>query len=200
MGRARNSREKEKAEKDIRNILYIEYLEIVAKHQPAVFIMENVKGMLSSKVDGHSVFDRIVSDLEQPSKDIKYRIFSIVKRCSGTSCDKVSSRDYIVECEKYGIPQARHRVILLGIREDLAQKTEPGILNLQEEVTLTDVLFGLPKLRSGLSKNLDAPHIWAQLVREGLGRRWVTKSHKKAGEQVKKTVVRSSRICCRSSF
>jgi len=37
---------------DPRNFLYKEYLKIIALFQPSIFVMENVKGMLSAKVDG----------------------------------------------------------------------------------------------------------------------------------------------------
>ena len=37
---------------DHRHVLYREYLGIIARHWPAVFVMENVKGILSAKVNG----------------------------------------------------------------------------------------------------------------------------------------------------
>ena len=48
---------------DERHTLYEHYLQMLAKFQPSVFVMENVKGMLSSKVNGESVFSRIKNDL-----------------------------------------------------------------------------------------------------------------------------------------
>ena len=53
-------------ENDPRSFLYKEYLEIVARYQPAIFVMENVKGMLSAKLKGKSAFERIYDDLSQP--------------------------------------------------------------------------------------------------------------------------------------
>ena len=44
------------AEKDHRHFLYKEYLRILAKARPAVFVMENVKGILSAKVGGRQIF------------------------------------------------------------------------------------------------------------------------------------------------
>jgi len=55
---------------DERHTLYENYLQMIAKFEPAVFVMENVKGMLSSKVNGESVFAKIMSDLSQPSKAV----------------------------------------------------------------------------------------------------------------------------------
>ena len=75
-------------ENDKRHFLYREYLRTIAYHWPALFIMENVRGILSSKVNGNPIFKSILKDLENPSeifngkadeKKFKYRIFSLVK-------------------------------------------------------------------------------------------------------------------------
>ena len=61
-GRSRRTRESlEKFESDEKHFLYREYLRIIRRHKPAVFIMENVKGMLSSQHGGSPIFDRIVA-------------------------------------------------------------------------------------------------------------------------------------------
>jgi len=39
-------------EKDERHSLYREYLKIIADHQPPVFVFENVKGLLSARLEG----------------------------------------------------------------------------------------------------------------------------------------------------
>jgi DNA (cytosine-5)-methyltransferase 1 len=147
--------------KDHRVYLYQEYLRIIAKHHPAVFVMENVKGLLSAKVDGEKVFDWMKSDLRDPSsvfpniKSPTYKIFSLVKKSDKLdehNNPKYSKdKDFLIQAEKYGIPQKRHRVILLGIREDI--EYEPGNLKLQDnEVKLKDVIGDLPKIRSGLNR------------------------------------------------
>lgn len=52
-GRSRNKgKEGYVPEDDDRHYLYREYVRILDRLQPAAFVMENVKGMLSSKVDG----------------------------------------------------------------------------------------------------------------------------------------------------
>jgi DNA (cytosine-5)-methyltransferase 1 len=113
-----------KFEEDPKHTLYQQYLRIIARHSPSVFIMENVKGILSSKLDGEYIFPRILKDLAHPKeankdkwsgseyKDSQYEILSLVQ-----SVDK-TKKDFVIKAEEYGIPQARHRVILLGIRKD----------------------------------------------------------------------------------
>ena len=56
----------EKYESDSRHLLYKEYLRIIKEHSPPVFIMENVKGILSSKLNGELIFKTIIDDLSNP--------------------------------------------------------------------------------------------------------------------------------------
>ena len=140
-------------ESDERHFLYREYLRILKKFSPAIFVMENVKGILSSKHGGEPIFEKITADLEQPGGAHKYMLRSFV--VPGEITDP---RNYVIACERYGLPQARHRVIIFGIREDifrastLLQATpEKCILQPQTPTTVRDVLGGLPAIRSKLS-------------------------------------------------
>ena len=45
-------------ESDSRHFLYREYLKILADHAPSAFVLENVKGMLSSTTDGEQILAR----------------------------------------------------------------------------------------------------------------------------------------------
>ena len=137
---------------DHRVYLYKEYLRIIAKHHPAVFVMENVKGLLSAKVGEERVFDWMLKDLKEPGSVFegfetpKYKIHSLVVK------DVKKDRDYLIKAEDYGVPQKRHRVILLGIREDI--EALPSRLEVGEKVKLEDVIGDLPKLRSGLGRSI----------------------------------------------
>jgi DNA (cytosine-5)-methyltransferase 1 len=137
-------------EEDHRVFLYKEYLRIIAVHQPAVFVMENVKGLLSASLNGEKVFNWILRDLQNPSSvfrntdNTKYKIYSLVES------DIKHDKDYLIKTEDYGIPQKRHRVILLGIREDL--NVIPKTLNNKEKITLKSVIDKLPKIRSSINR------------------------------------------------
>ena len=175
-GVARNkSNQKYDPTLDNRNFLYKEYLKVIALFQPLIFVMENVKGMLSAKINGEFIYKSIFKDLEDPSASIKlsplnqkshkYRIVSFV-----TSVDNneiLQPKDYIINSEEYGIPQRRHRVILLGIREDIADNWKSDRLLVgNSPVAVKDVLSDLPKLRSGLSKELNTDDNWLKSIKE----------------------------------
>ncbi len=74
VGRARNKgTEGYEASKDHRHFLYKEYIRILQKLMPAAFVMENVKGLLSSSVDGERIFDQVLDDLGKVG-DGSYRL------------------------------------------------------------------------------------------------------------------------------
>jgi DNA (cytosine-5)-methyltransferase 1 len=163
-GRSRRQWKDNLDKEDKRVHLYKEYLRIIAKFHPAVFVMENVRGLLSSKVDGEKVFDLIKSDLSDPSvvfpdfKAPKYRIFSFVKNPlyfdqNGQPVYEKDT-DYLIKSEKYGIPQKRHRVILLGIREDLNYDGKALLDEVDHQISVKEAIGNLPKLRSGLNRTL----------------------------------------------
>ena len=159
-------------EKDPRHKLYLQYLEIIAKFRPAVFVMENVKGLLSAKLDGQPVIDQILRDLKDPraalrstefeykGSDPHYRIVSLVTNRNGKP---LIPDDYLIRMEHYGIPQMRHRVILLGIRSDIRAK--PGLLEpVITQVSVENVISDLPKVRSSVSNRV-SERDWHSTVR-----------------------------------
>lgn len=183
VGRARRQQGSGLDKEDERVYLYREYYRILGVHKPSVFIMENVKGLLSSKVENELIFKQLISDMGNPvesyrklqgnenfASKIRYKIYSLVQKSSGN--DLISGepffqpKDFIIRSEDYGIPQTRHRVILLGIRNDI--DTEPEIIPKAEQVPINKVLSGLPPLRSGLSKEEDSKDAWKKTLKSFL--------------------------------
>ena len=167
---------------DHRLFLYREYLRILAVHRPPLFIMENVKGLLSSEVRGNGIFTQMIDDLKNPGeacdltqsgRNSRYHILSLINAPSAYDLygfPVFEPRDFIIECENYRIPQRRHRVILLGIREDLVSGPTPLLKPLGRHIPAVQVLKGLPRLRSGLSRTQDGPTEWIAVLNKILGR------------------------------
>ena len=189
-----------RAESDKRQYLYVEYLQAIADHWPAVFVMENVKGLLSASLNNQRLFHRIVSDLESPHEALKrekrhidrgrthrYRLLSLA-----TPVSSEASRldDYLVMAERHGIPQARHRVILIGVRDDLGSNAIEA-LPLMDEVPCHQVIEDLPRLRSGLSRGNDSSDAWLSAITAALNGRWLAGVHRAAGGDVEEEIVRS---------
>lgn len=141
-------------ETDEKQTLYRCYLQFIQKLQPTVFVMENVKGLISAQQKGESLFFRIKEDMEEAG----YTVKSLV------STDPKAPRDYIIQSERYGIPQKRHRVILLGVKQSFAGQV--GTLRPSPEVTLRDVLYGIPALRSSFSQRANSSETdWVEFVK-----------------------------------
>lgn len=172
-GRSRlrgKSVEKQKAfESDKRHFLYTEYLRIIQQFEPSVFVMENVKGMLNSTHGGSSIFERIMSDLREPKAGLRYEIRSLV-----VDGEELEPRDYVIQSENFGIPQCRHRVILFGIRSDVATdtpelSTSPRMFLLKKsfpKVNVEAALSGMPPIRSRISKEEDSHKKWLTALRK----------------------------------
>lgn len=160
-GRARRANDKT-FHQDVKHFLYREYLRIIQVHRPTIFVMENVKGLLSSQHSGSPMFDRILADLCKPIPGLEYEIRSFVKKGNSDTLEPV---DFVIQAERYGIPQCRHRVILLGVRKD-AGASRHDLLQIQRPVTVKQAIDDLPTIRSRLSKN-DSLEAWRKAVLAG---------------------------------
>jgi DNA (cytosine-5)-methyltransferase 1 len=152
-------------ENDEKHFLYKEYLRVIRKFAPSVFVMENVKGILTSTHKGTYIFERILADLAKPGNGLEYRIRSFAV---DGDCDELDPSDFLIYSERYGVPQSRHRVILFGVRSDVADraanrkgKSRDHMLSpAKAEVSVTQALSGLPGLRSRLSRSGDSYAAW----------------------------------------
>lgn len=76
--------------------LYLYGVKYLNLHKPKFFVAENVGG-LSSANEGKA-FKKILSDLENENYNLTTHVYKF---------------------HEYGVPQARHRIIIVGIRKDL---------------------------------------------------------------------------------
>ena len=160
-GRARRVNDKTFKD-DVKHFLYREYLRIIKMHRPTIFVMENVKGLLSSQHSGSPIFEQILADLCAPALGLEYEIRSFVKKGNSDTLEPV---DFVIQAERYGIPQCRHRVILLGIRKD-AGTAHHDLLSVSKAVSVRQAIDDLPRIRSKLSKS-DSIEAWREAVLAG---------------------------------
>lgn len=80
--------------------LYKYGVEVLDRHSPQWFVAENVGGLRSSN-DGNA-FLQILSELSQAGGNGGYAL-----------------APHLYRFEEYGVPQARHRILIVGIRNDL---------------------------------------------------------------------------------
>ncbi len=122
-----------KNKKDARNSLFYEYLRVVAELNPAYILFENVAGF-KRMYDGEA-----------------YKVLTAEIGLLGY--DWVSS---ILEASDYGLPQKRHRTIIVGWKKNLSAVKLPSpshveIPNLfggQPKVSLMEAISDLPPLQA----------------------------------------------------
>jgi DNA (cytosine-5)-methyltransferase 1 len=170
-------------EQDERHFLYREYLRIVADHEPAVFVLENVKGLLTSKQGGSRIVSRILDDLAAPGEALKiksrrssrYHLYSLGQKqntlpwMDGGSLD---GEEYLIQAEEYGIPQMRHRIFIVGVRSDVPGR--PDILDRQPEISASRVISDLPAVRSVLSRVKDTTSTWIETLVDIRSQKWLS--------------------------
>lgn len=93
---------------DIRNFLFLEYLRLVKEIQPKYIVFENVPGILDIKFHNFvSKFDKEIykelSAIEIIKKELKKINYNLLE-------------EKILSAADYGVPQKRHRVILIGYK------------------------------------------------------------------------------------
>lgn len=104
-------------ESDPRNKLFEKYVEMVSAIQPAALVLENVPGMkvahatkawkqLRLTVKPRSYYDKLVESLDK----IGYQVLGRIEDSS-----------------LYGVPQKRPRLIVIGLRKDIARHLDGGM-------------------------------------------------------------------------
>ncbi|HEO6947002.1 TPA: DNA (cytosine-5-)-methyltransferase, partial [Streptococcus agalactiae] len=126
---------------DYRNYLFEHYLSVVKRYKPKVFVFENVPGILSAKPNDK----KIIEIIEEEFKKSGYVISNKILKYG------------VIDASKYGVPQRRKRVILLGVRKDLDSLNSiydkiDDFYNVilpkyqQKEVTVGEAIDDLPKI------------------------------------------------------
>ena len=91
---------------DYRNYLFESYLKVVNVFKPKLFVFENVEGLLSAKPNGVNILQKIKDEFNS----IGYEIIDDVRKFA------------LLDLSKFGVPQKRKRIILLGLSKNVFNK------------------------------------------------------------------------------
>jgi DNA (cytosine-5)-methyltransferase 1 len=109
--------------------LYSHLTRALAAFQPKVFVFENVQGLLSS--DGGELYRQILHGW----RTLGIRHSDKHSAQEETNCYEILFEG-VVEAAKLGVPQRRNRLIVVGVRRDLAQRIgEIGFADLKRRLS-----------------------------------------------------------------
>lgn len=132
---------KRKAFSDVRGKAMLKFVELIEEIQPKVFLLENVKGLLSSPLKNRPEKERgknfpPLSDEEQKGSALKYLL---------SQFKSYNVKYEVLDASKFGVPQKRERVIFVGVRKDLKKEFKfpeytHGEKNILPYIAVGDVL------------------------------------------------------------
>lgn len=141
---------------DSRNVLYRHCVKLVEKKQPKLFLAENVKGLLT--LGGGKIKDAIIADFES-----KGYVVSI----------------NLVNAADYHVPEDRQRILLVGIRKDLAEKYGVEFkvpAPFPDRISIRQALEGL------------APATDDEICKEAYSSRYMSRNRKRGWDSVSFTI------------
>jgi len=124
--------------KDPRGTLFNRIIDVVERHRPRIFVLENVKRLLTMDKGIH--FATILNALARLDYDIEWRLLNATD---------------------FGLPQNRYRVFIVGVRSDLSLKDGRVPIRL----AIADELAGAG---NGKRSRLQDYRTWKPILRHGL--------------------------------
>ena len=124
------SRVGEEIKDDERNYLFNFYVDFLEKYKPRYFVFENVTGLHSAKdKKGESFYAQVLGALNSAG----YQVF-----------------EHLLKTERYGIPQKRRRVILIGCRDSQSSDDDIALPEIGEcPLTINEIYGDLKPMQAG---------------------------------------------------
>lgn len=110
--------------KDPRNFLFLEYVDLVRRIQPEVFVIENVKALVAT--ENHYFINQIYSEFEKLGYGLNHDILN---------------------ASHFGVPQTRERTIIIGVKGSRIETMPSG--SAKQRTTVRDAISDLSYLNSG---------------------------------------------------
>ena len=113
--------------------MFKEYLRVINEIKPKYLVFENVPGIIDIK------FKSFVSDFDNEIYKNKNAIDIIENELKKVEYNLLEPR--ILNASNYGVPQNRHRLILIGFRNDMKKPKYPK--EIQQKITLREAISDL---------------------------------------------------------
>jgi len=149
------NKRRNKVSDDPRNRLFYGFVNFINWYSPRVFVMENVKGLLSMK--GGVVIETIMDEFRHAGAYGGYDV----------ACQ-------VLLASNYGVPQNRERVIIIGIRRDLNLHPRfPEPLPQDHKITVDEAISDLPYIESSqgdevMTYPVEPQNAYQQMMRQNM--------------------------------
>jgi DNA (cytosine-5)-methyltransferase 1 len=112
---------------DHRNFLYKEFVRFVAYYKPLCFVMENVDNLANKEEALAKIYKDFSSNRRKgyPGYNVDYRV---------------------LDASKFGVPQKRMRLFIVGIRSDLGIEPPFPSKQVKKAISVGDAIYDLPEL------------------------------------------------------
>lgn len=108
---------------DSRNQLFHEYVRLLRRLKPKVFVIENVSGMIKGVMK--IIFAEIMRELKASGYDVSARLMNAMY---------------------FNVPQSRERMIFIGVRSDLLSQAKPSHPSPESKIfNVSDAISDLPE-------------------------------------------------------
>jgi DNA (cytosine-5)-methyltransferase 1 len=162
---------KRKSFSDPRGEVMFDFLRVVNEIKPPFFVMENVRGILSSAIKHTPLEKRSKGQYWSEPDEKPGSVMRLLK-------DRFTEMGYTVTAElvnaaNYGVPQVRERVVFIGSRDGYQIKmplggfAKEGNLIQNKWRTLKDALKGMDKVNHEYQKFSPARLKYLKLLKEG---------------------------------
>lgn len=109
---------------DPRNFLFLEYVDLVKRILPEVFVIENVKGLIAT--ENHYFINQIYAKFQELGYGLNHAVLN---------------------AHNFGVPQTRERTIIIGVKNGRIENMPSGCG--QVKTTVRDAISDLSYLNSG---------------------------------------------------
>lgn len=131
---------------DPRNFLFKEYIRVISEIMPDYVVMENVVGLLDTKLDNFISVDKelypdnynITNILENEFKKLGY----IIKSNENPE-QKINFKNLILDASEFGVPQKRERMIIIAHKKGIIPPKDISNYKISKRVSVEEAIADL---------------------------------------------------------
>lgn len=170
---------------DPRNFLFREYIRVISEILPDYVVLENVVGLLDTKLDNYISHDNTTYPNHTFMTHILENELNKLGYCIANEENKLSDINFkslVANSSDFGVPQVRERVIIIAYRSGVKEPNSLNQYKLTPKVTVEEAIADLiidPNIKTKIMKQLKKSNLLAYINSSKLGRIILNKENQK---------------------